>query len=213
MIVCALIHYVIELIYDTIREESTDEIALKIADLFEYLDSAFLVSAFIAITIKAISDTWGVMAYSRVVNEDAANKSLWVGTYFINIKEGFTIRGLSLRDILEIPPPITEQNKDEYLEELSQIKRSEDWIKKHSVENESEINENKIVQNHKTSDTQVFSNFFEALFEILGPIVFFFIVLPIIAIFLFCIMLFLEFPNGIRSFPFGWNRDYETCNV
>ena len=108
-----------------------------------------------------------------------------------------------MRDVLEIPPPITEQNKDEYLEELSKIKRSEDWIKKHSVENESEINENKIVQNHKTSDIQVLSNFFEALFEILGPIVLFFIVLPIIAIVLFCIMLFLDFPSGIRSFPFG----------
>ena len=59
MIVCALIHYFIELTYDTIRAESNDEYILKLADLFEYLDSAFLISAFIAITIKAISDTWG----------------------------------------------------------------------------------------------------------------------------------------------------------
>ena len=76
MIVCALIHYFIELTYDTIRAESNDEYILKLADLFEYLDSAFLISAFIAITIKAISDTWGVMAYSRVMNESAAKKSL-----------------------------------------------------------------------------------------------------------------------------------------
>ena len=57
------------------------------------------------------------------------------------------MRGLDLKDVLEIPAPITEQNKDEYLEELSKIKESEDWIKKHSVENKSSINENKIVQN------------------------------------------------------------------
>ena len=113
------------------------------------------------------------------------------------------MRGLDLKDVLEIPPPITEQNKDEYLEELSKIKESEDWIKKHSVENKSSINENKIVQNHKTSDTQVLSNFFEALFEILGPVILFFILLPALAILLFSIMLFLDFPSGIRSFPFG----------
>ena len=121
----------------------------------------------------------------------------------MNIKEGFTPRGLSLRDILEIPPPITEQNKDKYLEELSKIKESEDWIKKHSVENKSSINENKIVQNHDISDKQVLSNFFEAIIEIFGPIVFLFIIVPILAMVLLSIMVFLDFPSGIRSFPFG----------
>ena len=113
------------------------------------------------------------------------------------------MRGLDLKDVLEIPAPITEQNKDEYLEELSKIKESEDWIKKHSVENKSSINENKIVQNHDINDKQILSNFFEAIIEILGPLVFLFIILPILAIILFCIMLFLDFPSGIRSFPFG----------
>ena len=108
-----------------------------------------------------------------------------------------------MRDILEIPPPITEQNKDKYLEELSKIKESEDWIKKHSVENKSSINENKIVQNHDINDKQILSNFFEAIIEILGPLVFLFIILPILAMILFCIMVFLDFPSGIRSFPFG----------
>ena len=32
------------------------------------------------------------------------------------------MRGLYLKDVLEIPPPITEQNKDKYLEDLSKIK-------------------------------------------------------------------------------------------
>ena len=106
-----------------------------------------------------------------------------------------------MRDILEIPPPITEQNKDEYLEELSKIKHSEDWIKKHSVENVFDINENKIVQNHKINDTQVLSNFFEALFEILGPVIVFFILLPALAIILFAF--FLYELGGFHAFPFG----------
>ena len=108
-----------------------------------------------------------------------------------------------MRDILEIPPPVTEQNKDKYLEELSKIKESEDWIKKHSVENKSSINENKIVQNHDINDKQVLSSFFEAIIEISGPLIFFFIILPILAIILFSTMLFYDFPSGIRSFPFG----------
>ena len=127
----------------------------------------------------------------------------WVGTHFINIKEGFTPRGLSLRDILEIPPPITEQNKDEYLEELSKIKESEDWIKKHSVENESDISENKTVQSHNISDKQVLSNFFEAIIEIFGPVILFFILLPALAIILFAF--FLYELVGFHAFPFGWN--------
>ena len=102
---------------------------------------------------------------------------------------------------MEIPPPITEQNKDEYLEELSKIKHSEDWIKKHSVENVFDINENKIVQNHKINDTQVLSNFFEALFEILGPVILFFILLPALAIILFAF--FLYELGAFHAFPFG----------
>tara|TARA_B100000886_G_scaffold210552_1_gene145749 strand:- start:95 stop:340 length:246 start_codon:yes stop_codon:yes gene_type:complete len=53
---------------------------------------------------------------------------------------------LGLRDILEIPPPITEENKDEYLEELSKITEADDWIKRHSTQiNQHEV---KIIQ-HK----------------------------------------------------------------
>ena len=108
-----------------------------------------------------------------------------------------------MRDVLEIPPPVTEQNKDKYLEELSKIKESENWIKKHSVENESSINEKKIVQSHHINDKQILLNYFEAIIEISGPIIFFLIILPILAMILFSIMLFLDFPSGIRSFPFG----------
>ena len=46
---------------------------------------------------------------------------------------------------LEIPPPITEENRDQYLEELSQISEAENWVEKHSVENNS--NKEDIVDN------------------------------------------------------------------
>ena len=48
--------------------------------------------------------------------------------------------------MLRIPPPILEENRDEYLEELSSIKQAEDWVEKHSVEDYSNrsvnVNEN-----------------------------------------------------------------------
>ncbi|DAC29454.1 MAG TPA: hypothetical protein HA327_05045 [Candidatus Poseidoniaceae archaeon] len=54
-----------------------------------------------------------------------------------------------MRDILEIPPPITEENKDEYLEELSKITEADDWIKRHSTQ--INLHEVKIIQ-HKERD-------------------------------------------------------------
>ena len=36
---------------------------------------------------------------------------------------------------LNIPPPITEENKDRYLEELSKITEADDWIERHSTQN------------------------------------------------------------------------------
>ena len=48
--------------------------------------------------------------------------------------------------MLRIPPPILEENRVEYLEELSSIKQAEDWVEKHSVEDYSNgsvnVNEN-----------------------------------------------------------------------
>jgi len=34
---------------------------------------------------------------------------------------------------LDIPAPVLEENKDEYLQEISEIAEAEDWIKKHSI--------------------------------------------------------------------------------
>ena len=45
-----------------------------------------------------------------------------------------------MRELLEIPPPVTEENKAEYLQELERISEAENWIEKHlvrSIESES----------------------------------------------------------------------------
>ena len=44
---------------------------------------------------------------------------------------------------LNIPPPITEENKDRYLEELSKITEADDWIERHSIDNKSNQDVNK----------------------------------------------------------------------
>ena len=93
------------------------------------------------------------------------------------------MRGLDLRDILEIPPPITEENKDRYLEELSKITEADDWIERHSIENKSNHEVDKTEQQHrdvKTSFKEELPLFVQFVidvciflfFIVLGPILF-----------------------------------------
>ncbi len=64
---------------------------------------------------------------------------------------------------LEIPPPITEENKDQYLVELSKISEAESWVEKHSIENNGNQEEIRIIQveNSKTDNfwTKFFASF------------------------------------------------------
>ncbi len=55
--------------------------------------------------------------------------------------------------ISDIPPAVVEANKDEYLEELDNIKQAEDWIKKHS--NSTDISqEGEIIFGHQMLDVK-----------------------------------------------------------
>ena len=107
-------------------------------------------------------------------------RKLLVGTHFINSKEGYTIRGLDLKDVLEIPPPITEENKDRYLEELSKITEADDWIERHSIENKSNQDVNKTEQHRdaKTTFEEEPATFYEVIIEavvgLVGVIILFF---------------------------------------
>ena len=58
------------------------------------------------------------------------------------------MRGLDLKDVLEIPPPITEENKDRYLAELSKTREADEWIERHSTRNKQD--DVKIIQHRNT---------------------------------------------------------------
>ena len=74
---------------------------------------------------------------------------MFVGTYFINSKRDIPFNGGgTLRELLEIPPPVTEENKAEYLQELERISEAENWIEKHSIRSiESESIDKNIPKN------------------------------------------------------------------
>ncbi|MEC7239345.1 MAG: hypothetical protein VXV81_04280 [Candidatus Thermoplasmatota archaeon] len=90
------------------------------------------------------------------------------------------MRGLDLKDVLEIPPPITEENKDRYLEELSKITEADDWIERHSIDNKSNQDVNKTGQHRdaKTTFEEEPAKFYEVIIEavvgLVGVIILFF---------------------------------------
>ena len=87
---------------------------------------------------------------------------------------------------LYIPPPVTEKNRNQYFDELSKIKESEEWIEKHSVENKSTQDEIKIVANdNSTNEKIVIGMSFVILWLILTLAVAFFFVPALIVIYLF----------------------------
>ncbi len=91
---------------------------------------------------------------------------------------------------LNIPPPITEENKDEYLEELSKITEADDWIERHSIENKSNQDVNKTGQHRdaKTIFEEEPAEFYEVIIEavvgLVGVIILFFFV-PLLGFVLF----------------------------
>ena len=73
-----------------------------------------------------------------------------------------------------IPPPVTKENKTEYFEELSNIRKADEWVKKHSVKVQPIENiepkikpENQMMELGKES-----SGFRKALFVVLSGISF-----------------------------------------
>ena len=96
------------------------------------------------------------------------------------------MRGQDLKDVLEIPPPITEQNKDKYLEDLSKIKESEDWIKKHSTQNNGNQEEIRIIQIDNSADGKIVYRIFIAIAISVVSLIFAVYCLPaLIVIYLF----------------------------
>ena len=95
-----------------------------------------------------------------------------------------------MRAILEIPPPITEENKDRYLEELSNIIEANDWIERHSIENQSNYGVNKSEHHHdaKTTFKEEPAKFYEVIIEVMIALIVVsigFIFVPLIGLVLF----------------------------
>ena len=92
------------------------------------------------------------------------------------------MRGLDLKDVLEIPPPITEENKDRYIEELTKITEADDWIERHSIDNKSNQDVNKTGQHRDAKATfeEEPAKFYEFIIEVtialIGVIILFFFV-------------------------------------
>ena len=103
-------------------------------------------------------------------------RKLLVGTHFINSKDSLPLLDVNLRDILEIPPPITEENKDRYLAELSKISEAENWVEKHSVENQSAYDVNKSEQHRdaKTTSKEEPATWYVVIIDILLTLLLFF---------------------------------------
>ena len=97
---------------------------------------------------------------------------------------------LSMESDLNIPPPLTEENKDSYLEELSSITEAGEWIERHSIENQSNFGVNKSEHRRDTKTTfrEEPTKFYEVIIEVvialIGFIILFFFV-PLIGLVLF----------------------------
>ncbi len=76
---------------------------------------------------------------------------------------------ISMENDLAIPPPITEENKDRYLAELSKISEAENWVEKHSVDNQSAYDVNKSEQHRdaKTTFKEEPVTWYEVIIDIL----------------------------------------------
>ena len=97
---------------------------------------------------------------------------------------------LSMESDLNIPPPLTEENKERYLEELSNIIEPDDWIERHSIENQSNFGVNKSEHRRDTKTTfkEEPTKFYEVIIEVvialIGFIILFFFV-PALGLVLF----------------------------
>ena len=65
-----------------------------------------------------------------------------------------------------IPPPVTKENKAEYFEELSNINKADEWIKKHSVTEETKGPDIKILSVGKKGDTRIAFSMIDLTFSI-----------------------------------------------
>jgi len=102
------------------------------------------------------------------------------GEIFYQYNENVLVRGELVMERYDyIPPPVTEENKAEYFEELSNIKKADEWIKKHSVKEETKGPEIKILKVEKKESHKINLKMKDLIISILLIILFFPIALNI----------------------------------
>ena len=87
---------------------------------------------------------------------------------------------------LNIPTPVTEENRDQYFEELCKISEAENWVEKHSVQDNTNQDEIRIYQNdNSTNEKIVIGISFTIVWLIVTLGVAFFCVPALVVIYLF----------------------------
>ena len=94
--------------------------------------------------------------------------------------------------MVKIPPPVLKENETEYLEELSKIKKAEDWVKKYSGESLSYQTGDDTEQNHVVISTQIPTSSSISDVSLTQFIIFFCILLALPFALLLLLGLFLE---------------------
>ena len=78
-------------------------------------------------------------------------------------KTTFGLEASVMERELYIPLPVTEENRDQYFEELSNISEAENWVEKHSVQDNTNQNEIRIIVNEESMINNFWGKFFASL--------------------------------------------------
>ena len=78
-------------------------------------------------------------------------------------KTTFGLEASVMERELYIPLPVTEENRDQYFEELSNISEAENWVEKHSVQDNTNQNEIRIIVNEESMIDNFWGKFFASL--------------------------------------------------
>ena len=93
---------------------------------------------------------------------------------------------------MKIPPPVLKENEAEYLEELSKIKKAEDWVEKYSGESLSYQMEDETEQNYVVISRQISTSSSISDVSLMQFIIFFVFLLALPFALLLLLGLFLE---------------------
>ena len=120
----------------------------------------------------------------------------------------YSNRGVDLERMVKIPPPVLKENEAEYLEELSKIKKAEDWVEKYSGESLPYQTVDETEQNHVVISTQISTSSSISDVSLMQFIIFFLFLLALPFALLLLLGLFLE-----SLYSSGGGGCYGVCGL